>query len=74
VNLANPSPLAVNTTPVNILVELYRVVLEPVQSFSFITDDFAKFELKGAILADDTKAADPALGQYGRIIHGYYYI
>jgi len=60
------------TTEKCILVELYRVALDPVQSFSFINDEFAKFELKGAILGDETKAVDPSLGQYGRIIYGYY--
>lgn len=51
-----------------IIVELYRVIFDPVQNFALLNEEYAKFELKGSVLADPTKEADPQLGQFGRII------
>lgn len=60
----------VNTADGNkkVLVELYSVQLSPAATLSFISDDYGKFELSGAVQVDNTKAADGALGQFGRII------
>ena len=37
-------------------------------SFSFISDEYNKFELEGSLLADTTKPFDAVLGQFGRIV------
>jgi len=57
-----------NDATTNIIVELYRVVFDPVQNFALLNEEFAKFELKGTVLADNTKPASSELGQLGRII------
>jgi hypothetical protein len=51
-----------------VLVELYRVAFDPLKEISFISDDYNKFELEGALLADATKPFDAVLGQFGRIV------
>lgn len=51
-----------------VLVELYRVAFDPLKEISFISDDYNKFELEGALLADATKPSDALLGQFGRIV------
>lgn len=50
------------------LVELYICQFDLPTDLSFIGDDFAKFELKGALQADDTRSSNSALGSYGRIV------
>lgn len=60
----------VNTAAGNakVLIELYRVAFDPLKRLDIITDDLAKFELEGSLLADPTKPYDAALGQFGRIV------
>lgn len=64
INLGNPG-----SAQTKCLVELYNSVYQPVSDLSLITDDFGKFELKGAALVDDTRASDSAFGQFGRMIY-----
>jgi hypothetical protein len=60
----------VNTAQGNakVLVELYRVAFDPLKEISFISEDYNKFELDGALLADASKPIDATLGQFGRIV------
>ena len=60
----------INTAQGNakVLVELYRVAFDPLKEISFISDEYNKFELEGAVLADTTKPFDALLGQFGRIV------
>lgn len=51
-----------------VLVELYRVAFDPLKEISFISDEYNKFEMEGALLADASKPFDAALGQFGRIV------
>lgn len=53
-------------TPV--LVELYKVKMDPATDFALINDELAQFELGGAVLDDPLKAADTLLGRFGRIV------
>lgn len=50
------------------VVELYRVVFDPVSDFDLITDELAQYELTGSVLYDSTRDADGTLGGFGRII------
>lgn len=52
-----------------ILVEFYRVLLDPLSELALIQDDFGRLPLAGAALYDDTKVADAYLGQFGRFVH-----
>lgn len=60
----------VNTADGNkeVVVELYRVALDPTKDMALINNDYAKFELSGSVLVDTTKLAGDAMGQYGRFI------
>jgi hypothetical protein len=49
----------------NIVVQLYRVQLDPLGDLDLITDKFSSAPLKGAVLLDDTKASSASLGQFG---------
>ncbi len=60
VNTAN------NGAPV--ILDLYRVAINPTKDLSLISDELQRFELSGRVLADVTKAGDTALGQFGRMI------
>lgn len=60
VNTAN------NNDPV--VVDIYRVALDPFTDLDLINDSFAKFPMKGGALVDSTKPAGGTLGQFGRII------
>jgi hypothetical protein len=60
VNLAN------GNSPV--IVDLYRVVINPTKDLSLIGEDLQRFELSGRVLADLTKPETGALGQFGRMI------
>jgi hypothetical protein len=51
-----------------VIVDLYRVVLNPTKDFSLIGDDIQKFELSGRVLADTTKSDTGPLGLFGRVI------
>jgi len=59
-----------NTAQANapVLVELYRVALEPIKDLPLINDDLGTLSFSGKLLADTTKPIDAALGQYGRIV------
>lgn len=60
----------VNTADGNkrVVVDLYKVSIDPSKNLSFIGNDLQKFELTGMVLADTSKDADGELGQFGRII------
>lgn len=53
-----------------VIVELYRVVFDPVGNIDLINDEFAQFEIEGSVLYDSTRDASvsPILGGFGRII------
>lgn len=51
-----------------VVIDLYRVAINPAKELSIITDDLLKFELSGQVLADLTKPASGDLGQFGRIV------
>ncbi len=59
-----------NTANANkpVIVELYRVVFDPVGNLDLINDEFAQFELEGSVLYDSTRDSSTALGGFGRII------
>ena len=50
------------------VVELYRVVFDPVSNFDLITDELGQYELTGSVLYDETRDLDATLGGFGRII------
>lgn len=60
----------INTAQNNakVLVELYRLALDPLKDLDLISDEYNKFELEGSVLADSTKPVDAVLGQFGRIV------
>lgn len=60
----------INTADGNrpVIVDLYRVAINPAKDLSLISDELQRFELSGRVLADVTKDAAGALGQFGRII------
>jgi hypothetical protein len=51
-----------------VIVDLYRVVLDPTKDFSLVGDDIQKFELDGRVLADLSKSDTGPLGMFGRVI------
>lgn len=51
-----------------VLVELYRVLFDPLKNFGMIQDDLAKFQLDGGVLYDTTRIADSQLGGFGRVM------
>lgn len=57
---------AVGNTPM--VVELFRVQLNPLSQLPLIGDEVAAFTLSGEALVDDTKSASAPLGQFGRIM------
>jgi len=62
---------AINTAENNapVLVEVYRVLLEPIGSLQLIQNDgYGTLELSGSALYDFSKQNDPTLGQFGRVI------
>lgn len=63
-NLANPG-LSYSD---KYLVEIYLGAFEPVADFALIGTEFAKFELKGSALLDETRNSNSALGGFGRMI------
>jgi len=52
-----------------VLVEFYRVLLDPLSEMALINDDFAGLPLAGSALYDETKLSDAYLGQFGRFVH-----
>lgn len=63
-NLANPG---LNYSE-KYLVEIYLGAFEPVADFALLGTEFAKFELKGSALLDETRNSNSALGGFGRMI------
>lgn len=51
-----------------VVIDLYRVAINPAKELSIITDELLKFELSGQVLADTLKSASGDLGQFGRIV------
>lgn len=51
-----------------VILDLYRVAINPTKDLSLISDELQRFELSGRVLADAAKANDAALGQFGRLI------
>jgi hypothetical protein len=51
-----------------VIVDLYRVVLNPTKDLSLIGDEVQRFELSGKVLADVTKSDTGPLGLFGRVI------
>ena len=50
-----------------VVVDLYKVKPNPTDGMAFINDEFGSAPIKGKVLADTAKAADGALGQFGRM-------
>lgn len=52
-----------------VLVETYRVQLDPTKELGLISDDYGKFVLDGEGLVDPTRdATDPVFGPFGRLL------
>lgn len=60
----------INTADGNrpVIVDLYRVAINPTKDLSLISDELQKFELSGKVLADVSKDGAGPLGQFGRIV------
>jgi len=50
-----------------VLVDLYRVQLDPLSEMGLITDELSPLPMEGTALADTLRAVDATLGQFGRI-------
>lgn len=50
-----------------VIVDLFRVALDPLSELALIGDEVAGYELRGEVLLDSTKSSAGALGQYARI-------
>jgi len=55
-----------NNKPV--LIELYRVAIDPLKSLDLISDVVTGLDLSGVTMMDSFKANDAVLGQFGRIV------
>lgn len=51
-----------------VVIELYRVVFDPVGNLDLLSDELAQFDVEGSVLYDSTRATDSTLGGFGRII------
>jgi len=52
-----------------VVVDLYKIRITPTDGLPLISDsEFGNMPIKAKVLADDTKASDTYLGQYGRIV------
>lgn len=51
-----------------VVIDLYRVAINPTKDLSVIGNELMKFELAGQVLADLTKSAAGQFGQFGRIV------
>lgn len=49
------------------MVELYRVMLDPVGQLDLINDELMSLEIQGSVLYDSARDADPTLGGFGKI-------
>lgn len=60
----------INTADDNkpVVVDLYRVAINPTRDLSLIGEDLQKFELSGLVLADTLKPNNGPLGMFGRMI------
>ena len=60
----------INTADGNspVILDLYRVAINPTKDFSLISDELQRFELSGRVLADVTKDPAGPFGQFGRVI------
>lgn len=52
-----------------VLIELYKVSLDPTSLLAVINDEFGRLPISAEALYDDTKVADTLLGQFGRFVH-----
>lgn len=50
-----------------VVVDFYKVKLNPTDGMAFINDELGSAPIKGKVLADTTKTASGALGQFGRM-------
>lgn len=55
-------------TKERVLVEVYRISLNPTDALNLVSREPGKMKLSGTILADLDKGSDPALGMFGRIV------
>lgn len=51
-----------------VVIELYRVAIDPLKELAMIGEDIASFELAGSVMIDALKANDAVMGQFGRIV------
>ena len=51
-----------------VLIELYKVLFDPLGNLGLISDELARIDLSGSVLYDPTKENDATLGQFGRIV------
>lgn len=51
-----------------VVIELYRVAIDPLKELAMIGEEFAAFDLSGSVMIDALKANDPVMGQFGRIV------
>lgn len=60
----------INTADGNkpVIVDLYRVAINPTRDLSLVSDELQQFELTGKVLADVSKDGSGPLGQFGRIV------
>jgi hypothetical protein len=50
-----------------VLVDLFKVLIDPSKQFDLITDEYAKFPLEGSVLMDSSRASSSVLGQFGAV-------
>jgi hypothetical protein len=51
-----------------VLVDLYRVQFNPVETMTLINEAHGNLPLSGSVLYDSTKDGDTTLGQFGRVM------
>lgn len=61
----------INTADQNkkVLVEAYRIALDPSKELGLINDEFGTFQLEGNALVDSSKPSDPVFGYFGRMVY-----
>jgi hypothetical protein len=61
----------INTADENkkVLVELYRISIDPTEELPLITEEFGQFTVNGNCLIDATKGEDELFGKFGRMIY-----
>ncbi|HOD32786.1 MAG TPA: hypothetical protein PKO12_04875, partial [Holophaga sp.] len=50
-----------------VLVDLFKVQIDPSKQFDLITDEYAKFPIEGSALMDSARPSSAALGQFGAV-------